>query len=317
MWSMNALTLSAVAFVSSVLLVGCGSPSTQADGGVVDGGAVDGGAGADAGMPAESLVFSSDWSTATGSSAAAVRDTGSTTPWAEVTNPAQHAVIANASGLGFPASMQNALRVTYDGSSSAEVRCFDCWTAPQIGQSLYYRWYFRFDIPDSYGDLPIQPHHPFAARFGQCPFEWEFKFGPRADGSLEMSIPFYASSVIVEPAMPLQKSATYRVELAFHRQAATTYKVDVRLYDQAGALVFDDATLQVAGTPGQTLASLDPDITISQDTCLQSLQLGSNGPGSTWSTVTNSDAFLYLGGVAVGSAGWVGPHVTGEQADPP
>jgi uncharacterized protein YjdB len=254
------------------------------------------------------LIFASDWTTGLGNSVSAITDANKTPHWNDYHPDQDQLYVVSSAGLGFPANMPNVLRVRYMGINSADVKSLGQWPTPPVGGSIYVRFYFRFDIPNSYGDIGYQGNHPIEAVPGPCPFEWEMRLGSNSNGTLTWSF-----SVTSDYNFTLNKGQVYRMEYAFkNRTANDTYTPDIRVYDAAGTLVADARNfLRIYTT--NSLASEAPAVPISPE-CLQSLTMGSNGP-SGWETVgvNTADSWLYLGGAAVSFSGWPGPYVPGEH----
>jgi hypothetical protein len=208
--------------------------------------------------------------------------------------------------------MANVLRVTYVGTTYSDVRAYDpaLWTNPVSGETVYYRVYYRLDVPNSYGSLGALGHHPIEPDIGNCPFQYEYEIGPNGDGSMIM----YVNSSAGRYGLTLQKSTAYRFEWALTRQsAATTYKMQQRIYNSAGTLVADNNNFLNTASPAHSIAQDNPNITITDtDRCMTRMTLGTNGP-SGWDAAVNNDIFAYFGGMAVSKSGWIGPYVAGEH----
>lgn len=261
--------------------------------------------------PAGSTTWAWDWSTATGNTATALLDQSKTPPLQSYRTAANLPLlhVTPAAGFGFPTGMANVLTSTLNGQSSNDVRAVDQWPAPAPGQSIFFRLYVRYEIPNSYGTLGSASHHPIQPEPGSCPADWAWKIGSFTDGTLELGINFQGSGAGFYADHILRKDQTYRWEWAFHRQASGRYKADVRVYDAAGALVADDSRFISRWNPDYTtpLSVKDPDLTMS-DGCLRRMMVGYNGPA--WPLMTNS--FARFGGWAVRIAGsptaWIGPY---------
>jgi hypothetical protein len=259
--------------------------------------------------PAGGTQVSWDWSTATGNTSSAILDAGKTPPWSAWRTAGGLPLlnVTSASGLGFPSA--NVLRTTLGGTNSSDVRALDLWPVPAPGQSLYFRMYVRFDIPDRYGNLGSSNHHPIQPEPGVCPSNWAFYVGSFADGTLDIGWAFNTSSAGFFLSRVLRKYQTYRWEWAFHRQPNGAYKADIRIFNAAGQLVADGRNFISRWNPDYTspLSSKNPDLNIS-DSCIRRLMVGYNGP--SWPSM--SDAFTYYGAVSVkvsnNSNDWIGPY---------
>ena len=256
-----------------------------------------------------SLLFASDFSTGLGNSAAAVSDASKTPHWNDIHPDADQLYVVNASGLGFPSGISNVLRVRYMGINSADVKSLNQWPQPTGGQSLFFRLYYRLDIPNSYGNLSSAGHHPIEPVPGSCPFQWEYRVSSNADGTMDWKVSLPNADYV----MRLNKFQVYRFEWGFLNRSSTgAYKFAIRVYDASGAQIGSSATfIRMYSTA--SLATDNPDVALDAS-CIQALTVGSNGP-TGWESVgtTAADAFSYVGGVAVSAANWIGPYVPGEH----
>jgi len=255
------------------------------------------------------LVFASDFSTGLGNSQAAVTDASKSIHWNDWHPDADQLYVVSASGLGFPAGINNALRTRYMGYNSADVKTLNQWPEPATGGSMYFRIYYRLDIPNSYGNLPSGGHHPIEPVPGACPFQFEYRIGSNANGTMD----FKATLPTGDYVQTLNKFQTYRFEWAFtNRTSAGAYKFEIRVYDASGAQIGSNSTFHRMNST-ITLGQDNPDVPLASD-CIRALTIGSNGP-TGWETVgtTAADAFSYLSGVAISQVNWVGPYVPGEH----
>lgn len=293
---------------------GAGGSAGGTAGGSTGGGGGGGAGGSPSGTgggASSELTLAWDWSTSTGNSMGALLDTSKPTPLSSFRTAGNLPLlnVTPATGLGFPASMTNVLSTTLTGTQSSDVRAIDLWPAPQPGESLFFRLYVRYEIPDSYGNLGRSAHHPIQPEPGSCPLVWQMTFGSNANGTLDMGFAFSTSGAGFSLIGVLRKSTTYRFEWAFHRQTSGTYKVDIRIYDGAGALVADDARFISQWNPDYTtpLSMKDPDLMLS-DACIRRMMIGYNGP--SWPEM--NDAFARFGGWAVrlssDRSAWLGAY---------
>jgi len=255
------------------------------------------------------LIFASDFSTALGNSANAISDGGKPIHWNDTHPDADQLYVVSAAGLGFPSNITNVLRTRYMGVNSADVKTLDQWAEPATGQSLYFRMYYRLDIPNSYGNLASGGHHPIEPVPGACPFQWEIRIGSNANGTMD----FKVSLAAYDYMLTLNKFQTYRYEWSFKNRTSTgSYKFEIRVFDASGNLVgWNGSFIRMNTTI--SLAADDPTFALGSE-CLRSLTVGSNGP-SGWESVgvNAADAFSYHSGVAVSRTGWIGPYVPGEH----
>ena len=255
------------------------------------------------------LIFASDFSTALGNSVNAVTDAAKAIHWNDYHPDADQLYVVSAAGMGFPTGIANVLRTRYMGINSADVKTLNQWPEPATGQSLYFRIYYRLDIPNSYGNLASGGHHPIEPVPGACPFQWEYRIGSNSNGTMDWKVSLPTGDYMLR----LNKFQTYRFEWAFkNRNSSGAYKFEIRVYDGSGTQVGSNANFIRMNT-NISLAADNPDVPMGTD-CIRSLTIGSNGP-SGWESVgtTAADAFSYLGGVAMSTAGWIGAFVAGEH----
>ena len=254
------------------------------------------------------VVFASDFTTALGNSQAAVTDASKAIHWNDWHPDTDQLYVVSAAGLGFPSSITNVLRTRYMGVNSADVKTLNQWPEPAIGQSQYYRIYYRLDVPNSYGNVPSPGHHPIEPVPGACPYEWEFRIGSNADGTMD----FKVSLPGADYNLRVNKFQTYRYEWAFKNRTASGYKFEIRVFDMNNNIVGWNGNFIRVNTT-RTLAADDPTVSVST-ACIRALTIGSNGP-TGWESVgvAGPDAFSYVSGVAISQAGWIGPYVPGEH----
>jgi len=255
------------------------------------------------------LIFASDFSTGLGNSQAAVTDASKPIHWNDWHPDTDQLYVVSAAGLGFPAGINNVLRTRYMGYNSADVKTLNQWPEPAVGGSLYFRMYYRLDIPNSYGNLPSGGHHPIEPVPGACPFQFEYRIGSNADGTMD----FKATLPTGDYMLRLNKFQTYRYEWAFkNRNSSGAYKFEIRVYNAAGTQIGSNSNFIRVNT-NISLATENPDVPMGTD-CIRALTIGSNGP-TGWESVgtTAADAFSYHSGDAISTAGWIGPYVPGER----
>ena len=268
-----------------VLLAGCDGPTAPA----IDGGGT-----------VEGLLFESDWSTATGTDRAAVSDGER---WTQVGTNNVHAGVIPADGLDFPTA--NVLEVVADGHG--KVIRYDALPIPGIGESRFYRWYFRVVVPDEFSSddpntHPIQDGN--AA--GQTNWMFNVNFDYAATGVWNMRF----SVATPETDWPnygwepptLDKHVTYRIELRVDRVGDDTFQLHPRIYGSDDTLLYDDDDFQNIDRT-DTLAST-PTFRFRDLANLNGLNSGYNGLGG----VTDPMTIYYEGAFCVRSDTWCGPY---------
>lgn len=265
--------------------------------------------------PAGVIHFSSDWRTATGYSSTAVRD-GTKWPvmggaWTGTGANLANGSVISASGLGFPAGMANVLRVTYQTSGSwgyVLARAQDnLWPVPQVGQTLFKRFYFRQMIRDAAGPQGQGSNHPFQGFDYDvtpiCTFHWEFRWGSNTNGTFSFSVTYPQNSPF-DWGLSLQKFRTYLMEIAYTKTATDRYRVRTRIDGV-------DRTADFRGWLNEPLSIAGP--LIISDHCLRTLFVGNNDPFGWAAGLDATQDFALYGGVAFAvradSNAWIGPYV--------
>lgn len=254
-------------------------------------------------VPVPTAWFRSDWSTGT------ILDG----KWTEARNNTQDLAVVPAAGLGFPAGMKNVLRHTFPGNLTSKngraafVALIQGLPQLAIDQTLYGRFYFRADYPNTAtADANGSSHHNFEGdNAGSVKSVISFHPGNATNGTYPVwwdaqgVWPFDGWYVNVGyPGTALTKGVVYRWEFALTRVKADTVTVKFWLY---GA---DDRTLLYPDPQDTTqtrMVSKDGKSTLRTYRMplpnvdwLRSWELGNNGwSGASWS----ADAYDYFGGV--------------------
>ncbi|HEY0674232.1 MAG TPA: Ig-like domain-containing protein [Longimicrobiales bacterium] len=255
------------------------------------------------------IVFSSDFSTALGTSSAAVTDGGR---WnIQATTPETMRIIS-AAGLGFPSANVMEMIATSERQGFAIIRKTGM-PIPAVGESRYYRWYIRVMQPDNLSDYNS---HPIQDGNAASQTNWMFlvigQGGPGSVPAGHYQPEFWANSAAYPnqrwygPDLP--KNQTYRYELQIHRVTSTQFQMHVRIYNSAGTLVADDDDFRNYDV-GVTLAS-NPTFPLTAATNLDGLNAGNNGIANL--PAGSNFTYAYEGAFAVCSGGWCGPYVAGE-----
>jgi hypothetical protein len=247
--------------------------------------------------PGGSIAWSSDWRTSTGTSGTALRDGGK---WTGELCDHPVAQVVPASGLGFPAGMTHVLRSEYSNDLCRMVRATNQWTAPAVGQSIYFRIYYRNAAPDG---ANIGQAHPVQAT--SIAWEWKIRMPSNGITTLQWIFPNLAYPDTHYDA-PVNTHQTYRLEWRIQRVSSSTCKVQVRVYDSGNVLIHDNNTFRSESYGGTTypLATRNPDMPCSGDSDFRTLEVGNNGPITT----VGPGVYVYWGGAAVSLTGWVGPY---------
>lgn len=252
-------------------------------------------------------LFESDWSTATGLTTNALGDGGK---WSYVQLDDDHEIVS-AAGLGFPAGMTNVYRVMQGENAegfSRHVGIQNGWPEPQVGESLYFRWY---DSLGSFGTTTAESnnwHCPQNALPAWGLSGWAFfprmtSTGYHCRWELGTGDEWRMMSTISTPN-PVPKDDVYRIEYRFHREATSTWRFEMRWYDSSNVLVRDETDLWNGDHSIQFSSSVNvfSAVTLQTDS-LRGLLLGSNG-GPDLAGL----GYRYFGGVMVRSDDWCGAY---------
>ena len=253
------------------------------------------------------IAWASDWSTATGNSYDALHDGGRWT--GNLCTTTQLVNVVPSAGLDFPTA--NVLRVEYAdiGQFCYMLQAVNQWRAPEVGESIYYRFYYRTAVPNG---QDLGTAHFF--HVGGAGYDYHAQWrnpGTPSNGRALLTTMWYLDG----PApywsnrITINTNQTYRVEWRLQRTASAEMRMDVRVYDNNGALLFDDDDfINDLGT----LASTDPTERLADPNALRVLEMGNNDPGGGSLFGTGNQVYVYYGGVAVSLDGWIGPYRSGE-----
>lgn len=272
---------------------------------------------------ARTPAFLSIFSAATGTSTTAVQDGGL---WdGNYTNNGGAEVIA-APVTGFPSAV-NVLRHTPQiGTAGAAIMETDTISVPSVGDTRYYRWYFKMVWPNT-GNTDADNTHPIQDGPGGIGgTSWAWVCEVQADDTWMQG--FQVQAAFGENSFADQKwhcmtmldpDVAYRFELAVTVVSSTTFTMSVRVYDESSTLILDDSDY------GRTNSGND--ITLADAPVLEFRAAGSGVDGLNTLTylkcgcngiinsVVATQHYADQTGFAVcDNQGWIGPYgsVTGE-----
>jgi hypothetical protein len=250
--------------------------------------------------PTGGYLFTSDWSTARGTSSAAKSDGGK---WQIALSSDQYNVgeVVAGTEAGFPSA--NALRVRPVAAQSA-LRLIN----NNLGQlpqntSRFYRFYFRVDHP-RIGDSNNHPIETSTLLSGTI--AWAFRTNVITDNTWTAQLRITGTTVYESPV--LQHHVPYRFEFQLERLTGMSFRLHARIYDMAGTLIAGDDRWHL--TNGSGTLSTNPILQFAGLEGLAGMQVGLNG-------VSNSDwhpsmLFGYQGAVCIRTDTWCGAYVPGE-----
>lgn len=278
------------------------------------------------------IVFHSNWSTATGTSAAALLDTGKPLQWdTQIGNGNLNTIVPATANLDFPASMANVMLNVAQFSSNASQRVLTQFNSllvasqhipipqPVNGQrDLYYRWYQRWVVPDSIDTNGGAPH-PIQDGPAASQTNWMWEVVINSDGTWLPRFNFantnsFPNNRWRSPVLP--KNHTYRIELHIRRLTSTTFTAAAEIWDDKAGTRVQQSSDFVNGDGSQSLAD-SPVLNINDPSYFGAFQAGNNGP--SWNNNSQSQFpfnLWYLGGVAISTtplstSGWIGPYSGG------
>lgn len=258
-------------------------------------------------------VFQSDWEAGT-------RSDGGV--WNVFTGQADKTVVVASTGLDFPTT--NVLRVQYiDTIGGSEVLRATGLGVPAIGDTRWYRWYYRLVIADGVSVSDPEVHHiQDGASAGTS--NWLFKTyhdGVSSKGTAaDKWVPHFHVQSTTSPGPftnrfdgpDLDKNTTYRFALGITITGATTFTCQARIYDSAGNQLHTETAFTDTTSPSTHLGQVT--VTANNMSYFDGINAGGNGLGGTdWHD--EDPIFDYQGGIAVcdnqGEPGAYGT-VTGE-----
>lgn len=254
------------------------------------------------------VLMYTDWSTAIGTTDAARRDTDRTVPWDNTKGTATlFEVVDTASQLGFPSAIANVAIAKNGGgvlSSAVGVRMDTSSVAPTlpviaIGDSRYFRMYFRNTTPDSYTtDLSVHPVQDGGP--GTVGGSWEIVIQTNTDNTWEVELASLTNAVVGcgtcdnfdlatarNTPIQLSKDSVYVLEW----QNTRTHTDSVQFHAWVGVVqgesidwrwdstdFYSRSTNWPGALAGQTLTLGDDlNLTMGTELGLTGQQLGSNG----------------------------------------
>lgn len=257
------------------------------------------------------LLWSSDWSAATGFSDNAVMDDGKWDERRFDPNKVDLSVVTAASiGGGWPTGMDNVLKVSYAPpvyDATAEVEIHNRWAAMTSGDHLYGRVYVKTAFVNTGSQdghfLQFEPGTPafgWALKFGRGPnpprmYEPQWALSKRTGAGGSESSNYYLNGFGTELT-----DEVWRVEWHWEFISANRYRFDTRWYDAADALRYTNNDF-VYGDGPATLTSRDP-LLILPDEWFRHIVIGNTGPNWT------DDGFVYWGGVCIRDDDWCGSY---------
>lgn len=256
------------------------------------------------------VLFHSDWSTALGVTAAALRDTGKAKPWGFHGGSTGSIVTAASLGLtNWPTA--NAFRCQRQTHQmSVDIG------APSAGSARHFRYYLQVTYDDTHGAASngmIEHGVETADALDGGGDGMNFYRIPRNNGTWFPGFREISTGYrYIAPGLSLLKNHTYRLEwrLAY---GASTYTVQVRIFNASGVQVASDEDFhRVLPAPESTGAKLGSESFAYTASDHRYFRVGCNGPSSNFPLGGDaSDTLFVHGAVAISTTDWCGPYAEG------
>src|SRR3990172_3528686 len=246
------------------------------------------------------VLFESEWNDSLGNSTTALRDG---TRWSTVLGSSDALYIVSSEGFDFP--MANILRSEQEDSVSAKGVIGEAlWPLPDIGETIYFRIYWRNENPTAAtgGDTHNHPIQPCRLAGSDCPSAWlvHTHVGlPGWDMGVSYESPGPTKRFKV-PTNSLSYNTTYRIEWAQTRVDTNTWNGHMRLYASNGTLLYDDDDFS---TGSETLAE-NVNVFFNNAEAIQDMLIGWEGGAG----VVGGGEYHYYGGFAVCDTTWCGAY---------
>jgi hypothetical protein len=254
------------------------------------------------------ILFHSDWSTALGTGNAAIFDSSKSGPWLGKIGTPPNLEVIPSTGLDFPTA--NVLRVTAL-NSQAGMLIISGLSVPAIGESRFWRWYFRPTFPDGLEDPETHPVQDDLSGLRN----WEFAVYHNVGGN-----GFWRPSLLMNAGAntpqtykwdlreALPKGVTHRWELQVQRTGLATCQIHIRIFSSAGAPLYSDVDFRNSVNSSVTLAT-NPNLGLVDADAIGGLWFGLNGIAGA--NPPFPFVYCYHGAVALSASDWCGPYAGG------
>ena len=248
------------------------------------------------------VIFHSDWSTATGTTHNAVSDGGL---WTSSLNEGNQEVITASSDSGmWPSGMANILHYHLNSGASNDIEehAGSLFSTPAVGDSVYFRVYVRIARNET---STTNSNHEIEPVGHTCAYAWQWIFDSYSNGTWRVRIGTGPDGGPVTRWFPgganLNQSIVYRLEWKFTKQSGTdNWLMDLRIYDDTGTLVKEGSDFTYSGTP------LNAGTITIGDACINGdFTLGREG------NLISAPLDYYWGGAAICDNNWCGPYRNG------
>lgn len=220
------------------------------------------------------------------------------------------AIVSGAS-VGFPTTNALRIRATAARNGFAAIRKTGL-PVPAVGQSIFYRWYFRADWPDNLTD---NGSHPIQDGQAASQTNWMFNVYHNNGGPGRWQPAFWTGSGIQTvwahnrfEGPFLNKRVAYRFELQVHRVTTDGWQMHVRVY-QGDSLVAGDAEFVGVDSRGSVTLAHVPTFRFFNVAHLEGLNAGLNDidPQPAAGSPQFPFVYGYQGAFCVRTDTWCGP----------
>ncbi len=286
------------------------------------------------------ILFESDWSTGEGTrdptsqscsdpDNAEICDINKALPWDTHSGNGKLNEVVVSAGLDFPTtnvyhSVAEYSGTPYPGQSTYtdQMRMTytnNRWPSPDVGESLYYRWYQRYSVPDWVATNDSATPHTVQDGPAAGSMNWMWETPIWTNNSWQPQFNFangnsYPNNRWRGPY--LNKNQTYRIEFQVYRDSTTTFIPHIRIYNSADTLVADDDDIKNAAGGGGSNATFANNISlnIANVAYFSGFQMGNNGPN--WNITSEQFPFTlwYHGGACIRDDTWCGPYNNTNQS---
>ena len=251
--------------------------------------------------------FWANWSTATGTSNAAIWDTDKAKPFTSTYTAAPEVRVTATDGLDFPTT--DYLRLNDAANGVRFVPADGYITLPGNGESIYLRLYIRNTSTGASGDSHGIYYRSATSAWGPDVMGWyianvsggnlTLRLSGAAQGAPPPPVRRYWTSTVV-PA--LVNGTTYRLEVKITVVSSTTYTMEARIYNIGGTLLdgaWEGAVDDNLGDPlsAETFTRQGSDFSSLQG-MMVSLEEGQGGSGG----------YMAVAGLAISRIDWLGPY---------
>ena len=274
-------------------------------------------------LGAQTFLFHSDWSTATGTSSTALLDASKDRPWDAEKGDGNGGVAVTDTVSGLPDGITHALTISHIGDNDNPGVRLDRSLPPFTSGKRAYRVYFKNVLPDDHA-IPTD-RHPWQDAAGGSNTNWEFNLTVDGAGQYAPYFDLLGSCLECEgvqwhrwtigggvqgdASTVVPKDSVYRFEvLLTHHPRGDSVDIEIKMYNADGSVRVDsDEWKRVTDGEPSSVVSWYAFNAANKDN-LQDLQIGTNG----WGGGSTSTPYVTWHWAALAVCDdWCGPHGNG------